>query len=203
MPIINGIHVEESQSPVQLAEFRASSRLFLNPRFTDIVSVRAVIADKVNRALDFLPEDMGMMIFESYRPRSRQMQLWQGILAQLTREDPKLAGEELIERAENFVSNPHKFGSGHQAAAAIDVTLCTLDGIELEMGTAVQAFNALTEKDCAALSPDITKRRQILKTALQNVGLVNYPAEWWHYSYGDRLWAEITGRDFAFFAPMD
>ncbi len=24
-------------------------------------------------------------------------------------------------------------------------------------------------------------------------GLVNYPTEWWHWSYGDRYWAMATG----------
>ncbi len=24
-------------------------------------------------------------------------------------------------------------------------------------------------------------------------GFVNYPTEWWHWSYGDRYWALLTG----------
>ncbi|MCK6437211.1 MAG: hypothetical protein L6Q58_09590 [Rivicola pingtungensis] len=24
-------------------------------------------------------------------------------------------------------------------------------------------------------------------------GLVNYPQEWWHFSYGDQYWACVTG----------
>jgi D-alanyl-D-alanine dipeptidase len=38
---------------------------------------------------------------------------------------------------------------------------------------------------------------------MQSVGMINYPDEWWHFSYGDRLWAEVTNRDAAFFAPID
>jgi D-alanyl-D-alanine dipeptidase len=37
---------------------------------------------------------------------------------------------------------------------------------------------------------------------MEGAGLVNYPSEWWHYSYGDRLWAELTGSPVAFFAPL-
>jgi len=33
--------------------------------------------------------------------------------------------------------------------------------------------------------------------------MINYPDEWWHFSYGDRLWAEITDRKEAFFAPIE
>jgi D-alanyl-D-alanine dipeptidase len=28
---------------------------------------------------------------------------------------------------------------------------------------------------------------------LTAVGMVNYPTEWWHWSYGDRYWALRTG----------
>jgi len=35
--------------------------------------------------------------------------------------------------------------------------------------------------------------RQLLCQVLSSVGLVNYPTEWWHWSYGDRYWALSTG----------
>jgi D-alanyl-D-alanine dipeptidase len=203
MVVINGITVDESQVPVQLAEFQAGPRLFLNNRFTDIVQIRPVIIQKIQQALEILPLDKGLMIFESYRPRSRQLVLWNNINAQLKAENPDITEPELTQRAENFVANPYGFGSGHQAAVAIDITLCELDGTELDMGTAVQEFNIRTETAYANLPADIKAHRQLLKSTLEQVGLINYPPEWWHYSYGDRLWAEVTGRDFAFFAPVD
>jgi zinc D-Ala-D-Ala dipeptidase len=33
----------------------------------------------------------------------------------------------------------------------------------------------------------------MLAEALRAAGLVNYPTEWWHWSYGDRYWALATG----------
>jgi zinc D-Ala-D-Ala dipeptidase len=33
-------------------------------------------------------------------------------------------------------------------------------------------------------------------------GLVNYPTEWWHYSYGDRYWALATGAAAALYGPV-
>ena len=53
------------------------------------------------------------------------------------------------------------------------------------------------------VAENIRKNRNILITALAKYELVNYPDEWWHFSYGDRLWAEVTGRTQAFFAPID
>jgi D-alanyl-D-alanine dipeptidase len=33
-------------------------------------------------------------------------------------------------------------------------------------------------------------------------GLVNYPTEWWHWSYGDRYWALVTGAPHAPYGPI-
>jgi D-alanyl-D-alanine dipeptidase len=42
----------------------------------------------------------------------------------------------------------------------------------------------------------------MLASALQGAGLVNYPTEWWHWSYGDRYWAMASGRGSAIYGPV-
>ncbi|MDT7587682.1 MAG: zinc D-Ala-D-Ala dipeptidase, partial [Pseudonocardiales bacterium] len=37
--------------------------------------------------------------------------------------------------------------------------------------------------------------------ALHSVGFVNYPTEWWHWSYGDRYWAIKTTAAAAIYGP--
>ena len=39
------------------------------------------------------------------------------------------------------------------------------------------------------ISAEAQKNRKIMNRALSAVGFVNYPAEYWHWSYGDRNWA--------------
>lgn len=40
---------------------------------------------------------------------------------------------------------------------------------------------------------DIAKaNREILIQCLEKVGFVNYPTEWWHWSYGDCYWAFLN-----------
>ena len=34
-------------------------------------------------------------------------------------------------------------------------------------------------------------------------GFVNYPTEWWHWSYGDRYWALTTGAAAALYGPVE
>jgi len=44
--------------------------------------------------------------------------------------------------------------------------------------------------------------RAMLVAALAPTGLVNYPTEWWHWSYGDRYWAHVTGATHAVYGAV-
>jgi zinc D-Ala-D-Ala dipeptidase len=46
------------------------------------------------------------------------------------------------------------------------------------------------------------RHRDILASAMTAAGLVNYPAEWWHWSYGDRYWAFQADRGTALYEPF-
>jgi D-alanyl-D-alanine dipeptidase len=39
------------------------------------------------------------------------------------------------------------------------------------------------------ISKEAQKNRLIMNHVLAAVGFVNYPTEYWHWSYGDRYWA--------------
>ncbi|MEI3155363.1 MAG: M15 family metallopeptidase [Odoribacter sp.] len=36
--------------------------------------------------------------------------------------------------------------------------------------------------------------RKALCRLMRSEGFVNYPGEWWHFSYGDRMWAAYAHR---------
>lgn len=42
---------------------------------------------------------------------------------------------------------------------------------------------------CNDISTDAKKNRQLLLGVMEAHGFINYPTEWWHFSYGDRYWA--------------
>jgi len=46
------------------------------------------------------------------------------------------------------------------------------------------------------------ENRQLLIDIMTNVGFVNYPYEWWHWSYGDKYWAYIKKRRFAIYKTL-
>jgi D-alanyl-D-alanine dipeptidase len=98
----------------------------------------------------------------------------------------------------------------HRTGAAVDLTLCRTDGVELSLGTPVRPsivdYPAPPDDPRYFEAPGVATEegvhRQVLGGALSAVGLVNYPPEWWHWSYGDRYWAFVVGRPAARYGPL-
>lgn len=86
-----------------------------------------------------------------------------------------------------------------------DVTLTTPEGIELDLGCPVDAPEQSRGR-CYTAHPEVTGEarwlRRELSAALAGAGLVNYPTEWWHWSYGDRYWAFVAGATSAHYDPV-
>ena len=85
----------------------------------------------------------------------------------------------------------------HVAGAAVDLTLVDACGEELDLGTPIDATPEQCDGRCYfaadGIGADARAHRELLAGVLGGAGLVNYPTEWWHWSYGDRYWALATG----------
>ena len=200
--IVDGIEIIEPDMPVRLVRLDETDRLFLNPLLASDWRIRPCIKTRLLAASRALPDGLCLMVYEAFRSRARQHELWKPVFAAISAKHPDWTPQQQYIEASRWVSPPDGFGSGHQAGAAVDVTLATADREPLGMGTVMQAFTPQTPTG-ADVPPDARRNRDLLVETLQTQGLINYPDEWWHFSYGDRLWAEVTGRKQAFFAPID
>jgi D-alanyl-D-alanine dipeptidase len=193
--VINEPRLIESENPPDLITISEADGVFFNEAFSQDRRLRRVVYEQVLAARRHLPDSLTFMIYEAYRPRARQVTLWEGIWTQMKEAHPQASDGELTALCDNFVANPHGVGSGHQFGCAVDITLCSKDGKNiLDMGTALQEFCSRTQTISVEISPEQTKNRALLRDSLEAEGLINYPSEWWHFSYGDRLWAILTGR---------
>lgn len=195
----------EIENPPHLVEVDIKDNIFFNPRYTEIRTIRAYIYNLLKAAQKHLPQGISLIVYEAYRPMQEQIRLWDGVVAQKKQEYPHLKtdSEEFIALCNIFAANPYRQGSGHQSGAAVDVSLVDANGKELDMGGEVRGFSDTAEFDCQEISAQAKQNRQILKSALEQVGMINYPSEWWHYSFGDRLWAKLTGSTLAIFGKLE
>ena len=196
------IAVTERENPVDMVELVETDRLFLNPLETNDWRIRRVVRDKIITCSQSLPDGLCLMVFEAFRSRKRQWELWKPVFASITKDHPDWSHDQVYTEASRWVSPPDGFGSGHQAGAAVDVKLARADRSELEFGGVMKGLTGVAPT-AWPVSAEIRKNRDMLVKAMHATGMINYPDEWWHFSYRDRLWAEVTGRDEAFFAPIE
>jgi zinc D-Ala-D-Ala dipeptidase len=88
----------------------------------------------------------------------------------------------------------------HSTGAATDLTIRTADGDHLWMGTIFDDVterawpDALERKDLGLSFSDgeAQKNRRLLYWVMAEAGFQVNPTEWWHFSYGDQMWAKLT-----------
>ena len=196
--------VTEVENPPRLTQIKESDFIFFDETFTTERRIRSYTYQMLLNARLYLPENHYFKIYEAYRPIMAQKLLWDQVVQQQKALHPHMdcESEEFIALCDVFCANPYRQGSGHQSGAAIDVTLCDKTGKEYDMGGMVRGFDNTSDFDYPVL-PEQRKNRLILKEALTKAGFVNYPSEWWHYSFGDRLWARLTGSKIAVFGKLD
>ncbi|WP_433165299.1 M15 family metallopeptidase [Kribbella sp. CA-247076] len=165
--------------------------------------VREGVADRLATADAFLPSGVRLHVVEGLRPLEIQQDIYANYRAELERLHPGSAGHDLDALTSRFVAPVDV--APHVAGAAVDLTLIGAHG-PLDLGTPIDATpeqsNGACFFDAATISRDARTNRALLADVLTAAGLVNYPTEWWHWSYGDRYWAFVEDRDHALYGPV-
>jgi len=171
--------------------------------------VRAGLATRLLAASALLPAGTALRVVEGHRALADQEAIIASYSAQVRAAHPGADEAEVHRLTSRFVSPVGV--APHVAGAAVDLTLvdCSTDaaGTELDLGTPIDATPEQSQGRCSTaapdLAPDARAHRDLLARVLGAAGLVNYPTEWWHWSYGDRYWALLTGADAALYGPVD
>lgn len=183
--------------------------LMLDPRNADPHGshglLRSGVLDRLCRAQARLPKGLRLLIVEGYRTPALQEIYFAEYAGELRRTHPDWPADLVEVQASRYISPPPV--APHPAGAAVDLTLCTDDGVELDLGTPVNASPEESAGGCYFAAAQVigTARanRDLLAAVLTGAGLVNYPTEWWHWSYGDRYWAYTTGAAQARYGVID
>ena len=154
--------------------------------------------------------DWRLQIFDAYRPIPVQQFMVDYTFAQLACSEglsPDNLSEEahsqLQEKVLRFWAVPSPDPGTpppHSTGAAVDLTLANAAGEPVDMGSAIDEISPRSEPEHFAHSSDATgqhyhQHRQLLTSAMSQAGFRQHPNEWWHFSWGDQLWAWQVGRE--------
>lgn len=161
-------------------------------------------------------EGLRLHLFDAWRPRAVQAyfhDVWTP--RELRRRMPEASAEEIAARVATYWSAPTDDPARpapHATGAAVDLTLAWEDGAPLYMGSlfdevsalaAPDHFEALDEAAPSFSAEEARANRRLLFWVMTQAGFVCHPDEWWHYSYGDQLWARLTGAPAALYGLVE
>lgn len=147
--------------------------------------LRPGAATRLYDAVSALPAGFGFAIWDAWRdPRLQR------VLHDTVYQDASLPP--------GFVAPPDPdpdLCPPHASGGTVDLTL-TWNNAPLALGTLFDAF--VPAAAATYLEPDgppaPRQLRRLLGHVLGGQGFVVHPQEWWHWEYGTRMWAAITGQ---------
>ncbi|WP_158730526.1 MULTISPECIES: M15 family metallopeptidase [unclassified Flavobacterium] len=127
--------------------------------FLRLKTVKALI--KANTKL--AQKGCKIKIYDCYRPLDIQKKMWEIV------PNPK------------YVANP-KTGSIHNRGGAVDISLVTLQGEAVDMGTDFDFFGEKASHLYQDLPKNVLQNRKLLKSVMISAGFNSFDSEWWHYN---------------------
>ena len=113
----------------------------------------------------FCEKGYRIRLYDCYRPLDVQKRMW----AKVPRP--------------TYVANPYGKGSIHNKGAAVDMTLETLEGCFVDMGSDYDFFGRAAHIDNYNFSEEILENRKLLFEGMRKFGFQTVRTEWWHFSY--------------------
>jgi D-alanyl-D-alanine dipeptidase len=173
---------------------------------TDRLWLRQSVAEKLARVNRRAGQaGLELFLFDAWRPRAVQAyfhDVW--MPRELTSRNTGLDGAALTEEVERYWAAPSDTADSpapHATAAAVDLTLRWTDGEPLWMGSLFDDATALAHRDrfeqleaenFSFSNQEARANRRLLHGLMTEEGFAGHPDEWWHFSWGDQMWAALT-----------
>lgn len=178
----------------------------------DYTKLRKAVYEKLCLAQRALPNNWRFRIYEGYRSLVVQKQLFDQQFQRVCQMYPHWDYHQRFTETTRLVSPVENLDGTlntpvHNTGAAVDVEILDADNQLVDMGMTAKDWTVVDPDLCLThyenLSQEVKHHRQILLTVMESHGFINYPTEWWHFSYGDRYWAYHTKASQAIYGSAD
>ena len=173
---------------------------------TSIWKLREEVVNRLVKVNDYLisKSSFNLLIYDSWRPLEVQEFMFKrAFLLECEKSDIDISFENInsypsivkkVEKYWAYPSHDTKCPPPHSTGGALDVCFSDKDGNLVEMGSMVDQmdetsnpyFYANIKNEEAIIW---NSRRNLLREIMTKFGFAQHPNEWWHFSYGDQLWA--------------
>ncbi len=150
-----------------------------------------------------------IQIFDAYRPIAVQQFMVDYTFQQVVQEQGLVTASLTDSRRQALLEQVYEFWAvpspdpamppPHSTGAALDVRLIDTNGVVVDMGGEVDELSPRSYPHYFATSTapqeqTYHRHRQVLWESMAQAGFQQHPQEWWHFSWGDQMWAWLTSQ---------
>jgi D-alanyl-D-alanine dipeptidase len=167
--------------------------------------LRKGFADKLLAVQESFKDGYRFKVWDAYRPRSVQNAIYDAHWKVTAAKYPDWSDEQIALAVGVFVTKATSKERIplHATGGAVDLTLVDNNGKELDMGTVFDHFGP----EAASMffeeeeSP-IRANRRLLREAMVAAGFRHDDDEWWHYDFGNQIWAKLLNQPHAIYGEI-
>jgi len=173
---------------------------------TSIWKLREEVVNRLVKVNDYLisKSSFNLLIYDSWRPLEVQEFMFKrAFLFECEKLDIDASIKNMksypsiLKKVEKFWAYPSfdtRCPPPHSTGGALDICLSDKDGNLVEMGSIVDQMDETSNPYFYANKKNEeaiiwNSRRNLLREIMTKFGFAQHPNEWWHFSYGDQLWA--------------
>lgn len=174
--------------------------------------LRQSVLDKLTQAQNYLQQhsQWRIQIFDAYRPVAVQQFMVDYTFATVAQSQgfnpadlSELQRQAIWNEVYQIWAVPSLAANTpppHSTGAAVDITLVDSTGEPVDMGSAIDELSARSHPNYFSTSAHPVKQqyhkhRQLLGDVMRSAGFQRHPAEWWHFSFGDQMWAWLKNQE--------
>lgn len=166
-----------------------------NPKY-DKVYLRETVYKMLKKASEVLPDDFALILRAGHRPLEVQIKLLNMVMQQYLENNPNSTDKEAMIYARIFVSDPKIKIPPHCCGSAVDVDVVNKKTQQLvDFGCPVNTDSEIAYLNTGLINKDQQKNRKMLLNTMIKSGFAPFESEWWHYSFGDQVWASYYKKD--------
>jgi len=140
-----------------------------------------------------------LKIWDGFRPLEIQQKLHDNIMAQFRTENPEWDEDRLYIEAGKYITPADEEGRipPHFTGGSVDLTMVDENNEELDMGTDFDYFGIKASYNFKDLPKKVLENRKFLRDAMIDADFRPDNEEWWHFDYGNQLWAFDLNKNYA------